>query len=108
MNSLRSGLFRSAIDPLAGPVLIPTTGGSAMTTRKSQATATQVHEIPAQEQRSDNGSLNRVALVGRLVADPTPRTRCLVSRVTTVRIAANERGSAVFHDVVLWRQLADS
>lgn len=78
-----------------------------MTTRKSPATATQVHDAPAQEQRSDNGSVNRVTLVGRLVADPTAHTTLSGIPVTTVRIATNDRGSAEFHDVVLWRQLAE-
>ncbi len=78
-----------------------------MTTRKSPATSTQVQETPAPDQGSSNCSVNRVTLVGRLVADPSGHTTSSGIAVTTVRIATNERGSAEFHDVVLWRQLAE-
>lgn len=76
-----------------------------MTTRKTPAPSPEVEETPAPEQRSSTGSVNRVTLVGRLVADPTARTTPSGIPVTTVRIATNERGSAEFHDVVLWAQL---
>ncbi len=52
-------------------------------------------------------SVNRVILVGRLVANPELRETGNGIHVTTVRIATNDREQAEFHDVVLWRQHAD-
>jgi single-strand DNA-binding protein len=52
-------------------------------------------------------SVNRVILVGRLVAAPELRETGSGIHVTTVRIATNDREQAEFHDVVLWRQMAD-
>lgn len=52
-------------------------------------------------------SVNRVTLVGRLVATPQLRETGNGIHVTTVRVATNDREQAEFHDVVLWRQLAD-
>ena len=52
-------------------------------------------------------SVNRVILVGRLVATPEIRETGNGIHVTTVRLATNEREQAEFHDVVLWRQMAD-
>ena len=46
-------------------------------------------------------------LAGRLVATPELRTTVSGIHVTTVRIATHDREQAEFHDVVLWRQLAD-
>lgn len=67
----------------------PTTGGTE-TKRSSKGT-----------------SVNRVILVGRLVAPPELRTTASGIHVTTVRIATNEREQPEFQDVVLWRQQAD-
>ena len=52
-------------------------------------------------------SVNRVILVGRLVANPELRETGNGIHVTTVRVATNDREQAEFHDVVLWRQMAD-
>jgi single-strand DNA-binding protein len=52
-------------------------------------------------------SVNRVILVGRLVATPELRETGNGIHVTTVRVATNDREQAEFHDVVLWRQMAD-
>src|SRR5580692_10139223 len=52
-------------------------------------------------------SVNRVILVGRLVATPQLRETGNGIHVTTVRVATNDREQAEFHDVVLWRQMAD-
>lgn len=52
-------------------------------------------------------SVNRVILVGRLVATPELRETGNGIHVTTVRVATNDREQAEFHEVVLWRQLAD-
>lgn len=52
-------------------------------------------------------SVNRVILVGRLVATPELRETANGIHVTTVRVATNDREQAEFHDVVLWRQQAD-
>ncbi len=58
--------------------------------------------------RSSTGtSVNRVILVGRLVATPELRTTASGLHVTTVRIATNDREQPEFHDVVLWRQQAE-
>jgi single-strand DNA-binding protein len=46
-------------------------------------------------------------LVGRLVATPELRETGNGIHVTTVRVATNDREQAEFHDVVLWRQMAD-
>jgi single-strand DNA-binding protein len=72
-------------------------------------TQTQKAETQAANtgQRSRGTSVNRVILVGRLVADPEVRETGNGIHVTTVRIATNDREQAEFHDVVLWRQLAD-
>jgi hypothetical protein len=60
------------------------------------------------EQSSHEGtSVNRVILVGRLVAKPELRETGNGIHVTTVRVATNDREQAEFHDVVLWRQHAD-
>lgn len=65
---------------------------SSETTSKKSATA---------------ASVNRATLVGRLVATPELRETKGGIHVTTIRIATNSREQAEFHDVVLWRQLAD-
>lgn len=78
-----------------------------MTSRKSITVDTEVQEAPASEQRSSSGTVNRVTLVGRLVADPVLRSTASGIPVTTVRVATNDRGTAEFHDVVVWRQLAE-
>jgi single-strand DNA-binding protein len=48
-----------------------------------------------------------VILVGRLVATPGVHTTGSGVPVTTVRVATNDREEPAFHDVVLWRQLAE-
>ncbi len=52
-------------------------------------------------------SLNRVILVGSLVATPELHTASSGQHVTTVRVATNDRQQPEFNDVVLWGQLAD-
>jgi len=56
---------------------------------------------------SRGSSVNRVILVGRVVANPELRETSNGIHVTTVRVATNDREQAEFHDVVLWRQHAD-
>lgn len=51
--------------------------------------------------------MNRVILVGRVVAKPELRTTASGLSVTTVRIVTNDREQPELHDVVLWRQLAE-
>jgi len=51
--------------------------------------------------------VNRVTLVGRLVATPEVRETGTGAHVTTVRVATNDREQPEFHDVVLWAQLCD-
>lgn len=64
-------------------------------------------EIPGTEKPARAASVNRVILVGRLVAAPEMRTTGSGLHVTTVRVVTNDREQPEFHDVVLWRQLAD-
>lgn len=52
-------------------------------------------------------SVNRVILVGRLVADPELHRTASGVSVTTIRMATNDRQQPEFHDVVLWRQQAE-
>lgn len=75
----------------------------ASRTRK-QTTSTESTETV---KTSRGTSVNRVILIGRLVATPQLRETGNGIHVTTVRIATNDREQAEFHDVVLWRQLAD-
>ena len=52
-------------------------------------------------------SINRVILVGRVVATPELRATGSGISVTTIRIATNDREVPEFHDVVLWRHQAE-
>lgn len=74
-----------------------------MTTR----TKTNQPEESETTSKSRVTSVNRVILVGRLVATPELRETGSGIHVTTVRVATNDRERAEFHDVVLWRQLAE-
>ena len=77
---------------------------ASKTSTRSTKSTTETTET----KRSSKGtSVNRVILVGRLVATPELRTTASGIHVTTVRIATNDREQPEFHDVVLWRQLAD-
>jgi len=75
--------------------------------RKPSISKTTPSESTSDEKRSGGASVNRVILVGRLVATPELRTTTSGLHVTTIRVATNDRGQPTFHDVVLWRQLAD-
>jgi single-strand DNA-binding protein len=74
-------------------------------TSRTTTTTTAHNASPAKS--SGGASVNRVTLVGRLVATPELRETGNGIHVTTVRIATNDRKQAEFHDVVLWRQIAD-
>ena len=74
-------------------------------TRNSSTTATAETQAPKKQGRG--ASVNRVILTGRLVATPELRTTGSGIHVTTVRIVTNDREQPEFHDVVLWRQMAD-
>jgi len=74
-------------------------------TRNSSTTATG--EKQSTRKQSRGASVNRVILTGRLVATPELRTTGSGIHVTTVRIVTNDREQPEFHDVVLWRQMAD-
>ncbi len=73
---------------------------------RTKAAPTQT-EIPGTETPARATSVNKVTLIGRLVAAPELRTTGSGLHVTTVRVVTNDREQAEFHDVVLWRQLAD-
>ena len=67
------------------------------------ASKTQNPETPtesAQTSKASRGtSVNRVILVGRIVAQPELRQTASGIPVTTARIATNDREQAEFHDV---------
>jgi single-strand DNA-binding protein len=65
------------------------------------------HETTETKRSSKGTSVNRVTLVGRVVATPELRTTGSGVPVTTIRIATNDREVPEFHDVVLWRQQAE-
>ena len=75
------------------------------------ASRTHNQETPTESaptgKTSRGTSVNRVILVGRLVTTPELRETASGIHVTTVRVATNDRETAEFHDVVLWRQMAD-
>jgi single-strand DNA-binding protein len=74
----------------------------------SRTPANKTSDDPTPTAKPSRGaSVNRVILVGRLVATPELRETGNGIHVTTVRVATNDREQAEFHDVVLWRQYAD-
>ena len=74
----------------------------------SRTSTNQMANDTAEASKAPRGtSVNRVTLVGRLVATPELRETGSGIHVTTVRVATNDREQAEFHDVVLWRQHAD-
>ena len=77
------------------------------TTRTRTAKESVQSEVPNNEKTTRSTSVNKVTLVGRLVAAPEMRTTGSGLHVTTVRVVTNDRETPEFHDVVLWRQLAD-
>jgi len=76
---------------------------------KTYTSSTKATTETTETKRSSQGaSVNRVTLVGRMVATPELRTTASGGvHVTTARIATNDREIPEYHDVVLWRQLAD-
>ena len=105
VHSLRSGLFRSVsdLDDTAASIHNLEVQQMASRTRTSK---TSTESTPTTKS-SRGTSVNRVILVGRLVATPELRETANGIHVTTVRVATNDREQAEFHDVVLWRQQAD-
>ncbi len=75
-------------------------------TSRTRTSKTSTESTPTAK-NSAGTSVNRVILVGRLVANPELRETASGVHVTTIRVATNDRKQAQFHDVVLWRQLAD-
>lgn len=73
---------------------------------KTQTSKTAAESTPAAKSARAI-SVNRVTLVGRLVANPELRETGNGIHVTTVRVATNDREQAQFTDVVLWRSDAD-
>jgi single-strand DNA-binding protein len=80
---------------------------ASKTTRTRTAKQPVQTEVPGTEKNTRSASVNKVTLVGRLVAAPEMRTTGSGLHVTTVRVVTNDRETPEFHDVVLWRQLAD-
>ena len=77
---------------------MPSTKTTSSTTRTA---------APEQDHSPRKDSVNKVTLIGRLVAAPDLRQTTAGTHVTTARVATNERNGSEFHDVVLWGQLAD-
>jgi single-strand DNA-binding protein len=76
---------------------------------KTNTSSTKATTENTETKRSSQGvSINRVTLVGRMVATPELRTTASGGvHVTTARIATNDREIPEYHDVVLWRQNAE-
>ena len=75
---------------------------------KTSTRSTKPTPNSTETKRSSRGTaVNRVTLVGRVVATPELRTTGPGIPVTTIRIATNDREKPEFHDVVLWRQHAE-
>ena len=75
---------------------------------KTSTRSTKTTSDTTESKRSAKGtSVNRVTLLGRVVATPELRTTGSGVPVTTIRIATNDRETPEFHDVVLWRQHAE-
>jgi single-strand DNA-binding protein len=78
----------------------------------ARTTSTTTPEAPAaqatpQQRRSSGPALNRVELLGRIASDVELRYTSSGLPVCTLRVATNDRELAEFHDVVVWRQLAE-
>ena len=78
----------------------------------ARTTSTTTTEAPAPQsaptqRRSSGPALNRVELLGRIASDVELRYTSSGLPVCTLRVATNDRDTAEFHDVVLWRQLAE-
>jgi single-strand DNA-binding protein len=78
-----------------------------MATKTSTRSTKSTPETTETKRSSKGTSVNRVTLVGRVVATPELRTTGSGISVTTIRIATNDREVPEFHDVVLWRQHAE-
>ena len=78
-----------------------------MATKTSTRSTKSTSETTETKRSSKGTSVNRVTLVGRVVATPELRTTGSGLSVTTIRIATNDREVPEFHDVVLWRQQAE-
>jgi single-strand DNA-binding protein len=78
-----------------------------MATKTGTRTTKSTPEATETKRSSKGTSVNRVTLVGRVVAAPELRTTGSGISVTTIRIATNDRDAPEFHDVVLWRQQAE-
>ena len=78
-----------------------------MSSKIQQSSTTATGETQSDKKQFRGASVNRVILTGRVVATPELRTTSSGLHVTTVRIVTNDREQPEFHDVVLWRQMAD-
>ena len=78
---------------------------------KPNPTTDQQPAAPQEEaqprSRSRGPAVNRVILVGRLTADPVLRFTSSGLPVASVRLVTNDREEPEYHDLVLWRQLAE-
>jgi single-strand DNA-binding protein len=80
------------------------------TTSNSQAPtagATEPAGDGQQPRRRSGPALNRVQLIGRLAIDPELRYTSTGIPVARLRVATNEAGTVEYHDVVVWRQVAE-
>jgi single-strand DNA-binding protein len=85
-----------------------------MATRKPSTVSDAPAPTPAEPvststRRSSGPSVNSVALLGRLTADPTLRYTGTGKAVARLRLATNNpNGTADFHDIEVWTALAES
>lgn len=78
-----------------------------MATKTTESTASSSEDGENSTLRWRGPSLNRVSLIGRLTADPELKHTASEIPVAHLRVATNEREDAEFHDIVVWRHLAE-
>jgi single-strand DNA-binding protein len=69
---------------------------------------TAIPEPSATASRRSGPAVNRVILIGRLTGDPELRFTSSGLAVANIRLVTNDREVPEYHDVVLWRQLAET
>jgi single-strand DNA-binding protein len=79
----------------------------ARTSKVSETPNTSTEETPSVRPNIDRSSVNRVTLVGRLVADIELRYTSTGIAYCKFRVATNDAETAEFHNVVAWRGTAE-
>jgi len=110
MHSLRSALHlwtQPALTSGVNPLQEVPTMATRTTPRPAAEKAAPAPVIEETPRSSRTGGINRVILAGRLCADPEVRFTQGGHAVATLRVATNKREEPEFHDVVVWRNLAE-